>query len=161
MWRYVDVSGRMWTYVDVCGRMLKPINPQELLLAVKRATKQIKEQDQLKELLSERHTLHSEENIILKTNRAQHVVKTSQIIRLQAEGAYTNFVTNKESIFVSKNLKYYEEKLNPHQFLRIHHSHLININAIHKVDKDFVVMSNKGEIPFSLRKKAKLLRIIS
>jgi len=122
--------------VHAIDYLLKPINPQELLPAVTKAMKKIQEKDQLKKFLSARYTLHSEEKIILKTNRAQHVIKTSQIIRLQAEGAYTNFITTKESIFVSKNLKHYEERLNPHQFLRIHQSHLINKDRCKQCDLD-------------------------
>jgi len=143
--------------VHAIDYLLKPINPQELLSAVNRANQHIQDQAQLKEFLAERYTHQIEQKIILKTNREHHIVKINDIIHLKAEGAYTTFVTNEKSIFVSKNLKYYEEKLDSHHFLRIHQSHLININAIKKIKPNRVVMSNEDEVPFSVRKKATLL----
>jgi len=147
--------------VHAIDYLLKPINPEELLMAVNRAVKQAQDQIQLEKLLSEQLTSQVDHKIILKTNRSQHIVKTSQIIRLQAEGAYTTFITTEKSIFVSKNLKYYEEKLNPHQFLRIHQSHLVNIDAINRVNANHVVLSNQEEVPFSVRKRGKLLSVFS
>lgn len=147
--------------VHAIDYLLKPINPQELLVAVNKATQTIRDQAQLKKLLAGGAPKIHEQKIILKTNREHHIVSIHQIIHLKAEGAYTLFITEEKSIFVSKNLKYYEKKLHQYNFLRIHQSHLININAIQKVKSNHVIMINGDKVPFSVRKKAKLLNSIN
>jgi len=61
---------------------------------------------------------------------------------------------------ICRTLKHYEQILTPLGFLRIHKSHLINLESIRKYIKGkggFVLMSNDAELPVSPTKKAELL----
>ncbi len=54
---------------------------------------------------------------------------------------------------VSKVLKEYAEMLEDYGFIRVHKSHLININHLKRIEKNngyFVVMKDKAEVPVSV-----------
>jgi len=59
------------------------------------------------------------------------VLKISDIIMCRADGYCTNFhLTGNRKIISSKNLKQYEDLLPEHNFIRVHHSFLINLNHV-------------------------------
>jgi two-component system LytT family response regulator len=59
------------------------------------------------------------------------VLKIPEIIMCHADGYCTNIVLRgNRKIISSKNLKHYDELLESHNFIRIHHSYLININHV-------------------------------
>jgi two-component system LytT family response regulator len=63
---------------------------------------------------------------------------------------------------VSKNLKEYEDLLGNH-FIRVHNSHLVNVNFITRIDKTdggSIEMSDGINIPVSVRKREKLLEFL-
>lgn len=77
------------------------------------------------------------------------------IIRLQAESNYTRIVLTGKKVFVSaKTLKEYDELLQPHRFLRVHKSHLVNPAHIESYDKQgLLIMSDGAAVEVSRRKK--------
>ncbi len=95
--------------------------------------------------------------IILTTMEGYYPVKIEEIIYCKADDSYTHFfLPDGKHHIVSKQLKEYEDLLEHHNFFRIHKSFLINLNHIEKIlkaDGTSVVMSNKDELPVSLRKK--------
>jgi two-component system LytT family response regulator len=101
--------------------------------------------------------------IVLKTTDDIHIVEVSKIIRCESDGSYTKVhLSGKSQIIVSKNLKEFEELLADFGLLRIHHSHLVNINHIerfHKRSGGLIVMSDGSEIPVSVRRKENLIEL--
>ena len=100
----------------------------------------------------------------LPTANGVKFVKVEDIVRCEADGPYTQvFMNNCERLVVSKNLKIYEELLADNKFLRVHKSHLININYIDKYingDGGSVVMSDGSTVEVSRRKKDELLAMM-
>jgi two-component system LytT family response regulator len=84
-------------------------------------------------------------------------VKVRDIIFCESDGAYTQFhLRSGQQIMTSKNLKEYEDLLNDYDFLRIHHSYLINLREITRYirgDGGQVVLSNSRTLDVSKRKK--------
>jgi two-component system, LytTR family, response regulator len=75
-------------------------------------------------------------NIALPTLDGLLFIKTTDIIRCEANGSYTKFfLNNKETILVSRNLKEFEEMLPKREFFRIHESHIINLPYVKKYIK--------------------------
>jgi len=140
--------------------LLKPVDPAELETAVKRALQNIEREKQYREALSVlQHNLsHTrEQKIVLKTASQRHIVSVRDIVRLEADGAYTLFVTLDDKIFVSRNIKYYQNLLGP-DFFRCHQSHLVHRKYINSLDnKDILHLANGEQIPVSKRLKPKLL----
>ena len=149
--------------------LLKPVDADELIKAVAKLEensrqKQVKDSIHLllenmrdsKHPAGKRIALHSLEKV--------HLVSIEDIIRCESQGAYTIFhLKNKEQILVTKNLKEFEHLLEEHDFIRVHHSHLINFAYIKeyiKKDGGYAVMTDKSEVPVSFRKRAHLLQMI-
>lgn len=142
--------------------LLKPIDPTELDLAIKRAEQKIQNNTAYQELLQTlKDNLNNvDKKIVLKTTNQNHIINTQDIIRLEADGAYTNFITTSKKIITSKNLKYYQEILDDN-FIRSHQSHLINKKHIKGVKNTTIIMSNSDLVPISSRKKAEIAKLIN
>ncbi|MGH2565823.1 MAG: LytR/AlgR family response regulator transcription factor, partial [Ginsengibacter sp.] len=78
-----------------------------------------------------------------------------------AEGAYTNiYLTSGKKFLVSRTLGDIEEMLPPEIFTRIHHSTVVNINAVThyiKTDGGYVVMNTNEKLMVSKARKEVLL----
>ncbi|OFX33148.1 MAG: hypothetical protein A2X08_11335 [Bacteroidetes bacterium GWA2_32_17] len=86
------------------------------------------------------------------------IFNASEIIRCESSRNYTNFIlTNNRIIIASKTLIEFEKKLVKYNcFVRIHKSHLININFIEKylkADGGYVVLKDGTKLPVATRKK--------
>lgn len=69
--------------------------------------------------------------IIVPTMDGNLNIRIDEIIYCQANSNYTHiFLEGKNKICVSKTLKYIESLLPKKRFIRIHQSHLVNINFI-------------------------------
>lgn len=145
--------------------ILKPINPTELLASVNNAiSEDIVEgyEDKFQAFFSNfSRTTPEQKKIVLKTSDKIHVVNINNIIRCEADNAYTTiYINDGTSILVSKSIKSFEELLKSYHFMRIHQSHLINANYIsyfNKQEGGSLMMSDNSTVPVSGQKKALLL----
>jgi len=147
--------------------ILKPINPDDLIDAIKKAIKYINQSDiniQLNNLLQQQSS-NSQKNIILSTLEDMHVIEIENIIRCESDGNYTTFhLNNNEKIMVSKNIKEYADLLDGHNFFRSHQSHLVNLNYFykyHKKDGGYIVLKDNTTVPVSKRKKEALMQSLT
>jgi len=140
--------------------LLKPINPDELKMAVEKV-KKIKEKEIELEKLKTVIEKNKETRITVKTAEQTFVLPINDIIRLEADGSYTTLVTTTNRIIASKNIKYFQNILPEETFLRPHQSHLVNKNFIEKVNKSgSLLLLNNEEIPVSYRKKSIIRKIL-
>lgn len=148
--------------------LLKPIDPIELVASVDKAEKNKKTKDLAEQLSVLQESLQSikstDKKIVLNDSESIHFIKVSEIIRCEADGAYTKFIFSaRKEILVSSTLKEYEDLLVPFGFSRVHNSHIINLNKIVRFDRKdggFLVMENNDVVPISKRKKDELTHII-
>jgi two-component system, LytTR family, response regulator len=92
--------------------------------------------------------------LILPTSQGTHYIPYEGIIRLEADSNYTTIYTTETKITCSRTLKRLEEELPQDLFVRIHASHIINIEHLRLRSKTFVRMSNGDEVKVS-RSKSK------
>lgn len=146
--------------------ILKPIDPDLFVEAVEKVKADLNkftiEKDvRIDELVT---NINSFEKIGLPSIDCIRFVKVSDIVRCEADGNYTKFVlSNNESIIVCKTMKVYEDLLAEYKFIRIHKSHLINVNYVDKYingDGGTVIMSDGSSVEVSRRKKEDLLKLI-
>jgi len=143
--------------------LLKPIDPSDLENAINQAQLRIaSEQAYQEQLKTLKHNLSDQnQKIVLKTTENRFVLSVDDIIRLEADTAYTKFYTRSECIVVSKNLKYYQSLL-PDTFLRCHQSHLVNTKHLIKISKDDVLhLINNHQVPVSVRKRNEIKAFIN
>ncbi len=146
---------------SACDYLLKPIDMDELKLAVNKVLnkkKSVPSMENLQFLIQ--HLKRADENfqkITLPTGNAYEIVNIKDIIRCEADGSYTNFyLADKRKLMISFGLKHYEELLPESDFIRVHHHHLINMNHVLrflKEDGGYAIMSDGSKIEISRRKK--------
>ena len=103
--------------------------------------------------------------IVIKDIDKTYFIKMNDILYCEAEGSYTKFyLSNSEPIFVSRNLRYYEELLAPAGFFRTHHSCLVNPSKIkiydRKTDCGTLILEGGHTVPVSQRKKDFVLQFL-
>jgi two-component system LytT family response regulator len=146
--------------------LLKPIDIGELKAAVEKIilrNDRQNENEKVSQLIRNfNHKLQPK--ITLSTSDGLVFILVEDIIRCEAQGAYTVFYfKNRKSIMVSKNLKEFQILLEDYQFFRIHNSHLINLNEIEKykkADGGSVLMSDGSTISISESRRQEFLNLI-
>ena len=148
--------------------LLKPISRIDLIASVARVEAFRKREDlqqQIQVLQESLSTLkNTDKKIVLKDSESFHFVNVSDIIRCEADGAYTRFViTGNKTILISKVLKEYEELLSEFNFVRVHNSHLVNMRQVIRFDRadgGNLIMVNGNTVPVSGRKRDSLLSML-
>ncbi|MBP2831616.1 response regulator transcription factor [Aquimarina sp. U1-2] len=146
--------------------VLKPYSNQELAQAIAKAKKQIQPNKERLRIL--KNTLSAPEQkpdkISLHTLDKIIIVSLDDIIRCESDSNNTIFyLQDGQKIFVTKTLKYFADMLKSYQFLRVHQSHLVNlqcISAFIKTDGGYLMLKNDENIPVSVRKKNEVMEIL-
>lgn len=146
--------------------ILKPLDINELKKAIQKVEeKKITNEAQkinVHELLK-KIGLQNKKIEIVNNDRVIYI-KLSDIIRFEAEGNYVRIITTTgESLFVAKKLKDYHLMLENHDFFRVHHSYLINLNYVKSIfTKDLmIVMSDNKVVPLSRKRKEEFFNLMS
>lgn len=137
--------------------LLKPINIDEFKIAIAKAKEKIEVKKQnlnIENLLQYLKSGNREvPKIALPTLKEIMYVKVTDIIRCEAANSYTTFyLQNNEQVLVCKTLKEFAELLKPHNFIRTHQSHLVNINSIKSYlseDGGTLLLNNLQKVPIS------------
>jgi two-component system LytT family response regulator len=102
------------------------------------------------------------QSITLSTSDGLEFIALPDIVHIEANGPYSIFnLKHDKKIMVSKNLKEYEGLLCDFHFMRIHNSHIINLNEVKKMlktDGGYAVMSNGAQLIISPKKKDEFLK---
>jgi two-component system LytT family response regulator len=146
--------------------LLKPINPEELTDAVKRAETLVQEHlnSQLQTLEENLKTeiLHKKK-VVLKTLDNIYLVDLQSITHCESDGCYTYInTTNGDRILISKTLREFDDMFNECGFYRIHKSYLINLSQIKRFEKHeggYIILNNDCRIPVASRKREELLEL--
>ncbi len=142
--------------------LLKPIDGEQLTDAMEKVNQKRSTLPRIQSLIENtKYPENSFKQLTIPTMEGFLFVKPDEIIRMEADGRYTMiFLENKEKILASKNLGEFEEIISEAHFLRIHHSHIVNLSHIRKYirgDGGKVVMSDQSVIDVSRRKKDEVL----
>ncbi|MGS2725755.1 LytR/AlgR family response regulator transcription factor [Psychroserpens sp. BH13MA-6] len=146
--------------------VLKPYSNEELSTAIERAKQHIQPSKERLEILKE--TLSAPEKkpdkISLHTLDKIIIVSLDDIVRCESDSNNTMFyLENGQKIFVTKTLKYFADLLKPCGFIRVHQSHLVNmqcISAFIKTDGGYLMLKNGENVPVSVRKKTEVIEVL-
>ncbi|HRG89740.1 MAG TPA: LytTR family DNA-binding domain-containing protein [Chitinophagales bacterium] len=150
---------------SACDYILKPIDINDLVNAVEKATARITQKNEsyfLKKMLDSRQPAETDKKMALPTLQGMVFVKLSDIIYCEAEGSYTWFhFIDGSKILIAKNIGEYDDLLTDRGFIRVHHSRVINYNHVvefRKGNSPTLIMSNGASIPVSHRKRDILMQ---
>ena len=147
--------------------LLKPVNEFDFKAAVSRALEDLKRQASELELENLFSSWYQKEHkrIVLRTQQDIHVVEVSEIIRCEADNAYTTFyLRGGETVVISRGIGEYAEMLIPFGFVVPHQSHLVNLNFVKKLDKrdgGFLLLKDKTQVPVSVRRRQALIDLLN
>lgn len=128
--------------------LLKPISIEELIVAVNKVQHQIMNHEifnRNKIIVENFHESKPEkQQVILPTLEGFEVVKMEEIVRLRGNGNFTDlYLNNGNKKMVCRFLKHFSEIL-PLPFIRVHKSHIINMNCVKSYNKGGIVTLNDG-----------------
>lgn len=143
--------------------LLKPISIEELIIAVNKVQQQIATQELFNrnQIIVEnfREPKPEKQQVILPTMEGFEVVKMEDIIRLRGNGNFTDLhLSNGQKKMACRFLKHFDEIL-PLPFLRVHKSHIVNLNFVKKYNKGgYLTLDDDSEIEVSPTYKEEFLK---
>ena len=145
--------------------ILKPVSIDELISSVekiKRKKEKNQTENHTKILLENINTANiQQQKIVLPLQDGFEVVSVKDIIHCNAHDNFTDFYfIEKSKMMICRTLKFYEELLSDSGFIRVHKSHLINLNHVVKYTKGKggqLTMTNGSVIDVSPNKKEELM----
>lgn len=143
--------------------LLKPISIEELIVAVNKVQHQIMNHEifNRNKIIVENfyESKPEKQQVILPTLEGFEVVKMEEIVRLRGNGNFTDlYLNNGSKKMVCRFLKHFSEIL-PLPFIRVHKSHIININCVKSYNKGGIITLNDGaEIEVSSTYKEEFLK---
>jgi two-component system, LytTR family, response regulator len=143
--------------------LLKPISIEELIVAVNKVQQHIinNELFNRNKIIVDnfREPKPEKQQVILPTLEGFEVVKMEEIVRLRGNGNFTDlYLNNGNKKMVCRFLKHFSEIL-PLPFIRVHKSHIINLNYVKMYNKGgFITMNDASEIEISPTYKEEFLK---
>ncbi len=101
--------------------------------------------------------------LVISTVSGFEFIKLDSVFYLKSKGCYTTFFLSDNKQKVStKNLGYFEKRLSKYQFLRIHHSAIININKVfsYKNNESKILLTDNTYLPVSRTQKNSLITLL-
>lgn len=146
--------------------LLKPIDPEELVNAVRRAETLIQEHfnSQLQALEENLRTeLRQKKKIVLRTQENVHLVELQHITFCESDGSYTFINTiGGDRILITRTLKEFDDMFCDSGFYRVHKSYLVNMTHVKRFEKHeggYIILNNGQKIPVASRKREELLEL--
>lgn len=149
--------------------LLKPVDKDELRLAVDRAKERISNRhhtspEQMENFFHSIHNQHNIQNkIAVPTADGFEIIELGDILYCQSNSSYTYFyLAQKRKLISSYPLKQYDEILSERNFFRAHKSFLVNLSHVklyRKGEGGTIVMTDGQEIEVSRRNKEALMKI--
>ena len=104
-------------------------------------------------------TINVNQIIVLSTCKGTVVIPAEQIIRIQSLSNYSKlFFNDGKTLVASKILGWFEEQNSLCSFVRVHRTHLVNINYIKSYKAGTLFLQNGEVIAVAKRKKACLAK---
>ncbi|WP_435353620.1 LytR/AlgR family response regulator transcription factor [Emticicia sp. SJ17W-69] len=103
------------------------------------------------------------EIVTVKDGGRIQLLKTADLIYIEADGNYISLHTEKSKYLLSETLAHFETRLNPKTFVRIHRSTIVNLNFIKEIQSHFngdysVILKNAKVLRMSRNFKDNLIR---
>jgi len=146
--------------------LLKPIDIEDLEKAINKA--KVKHANKaepldLKNLISELN-MHNANKIPFNVKDSVEYINKNEIIRLESDSNYTyvHFI-NGRRLTIAKTIGEFEPLLcyNESNFMRVHQSHIVNLNHVIKYLKDnggIIITKDNCEVPLSKNKRDDFIR---
>ncbi|MGE5519970.1 MAG: LytR/AlgR family response regulator transcription factor [Candidatus Dadabacteria bacterium] len=157
-------------HLSAIDYLLKPVEGDEIVRVINKIRKDMEKEQgnlasrlvHLEELLMQNNS--SELRIGIGMSDRIVFVNISDIMYCEASGSYTKvYLQDGRKMIASRSLGDFELQLAVHNFLRIHHSSLINLNWVKEFQRNdggYVIMENGVKLEVSQRKRKDFLEAV-
>jgi len=141
--------------------LLKPFSKERLLAAIEKVKQRIQNEDnndeKLEELTNSRPGEDFIDRIVVKDRHKIHIITVDQIRYIESLDDYVMIYTNDGRHMKQKTMKYFENNLDPKDFIRIHRSYIVqveNIAEIQQYEKEsyVVILKDKDKTKLKVSK---------
>ena len=147
--------------------LLKPVSSRELdktLQRIKNRNVKLQSTELINIIKALKHEGLKSVRVPFPTLKGVEFYSVDEIIHCKADSNYTEiYTTNGKKVVISKTLKSIEYMLDNPSFLRVHQSHLINLDYLTSYIKEeggYLKMSNNNIVPLSRSKRASFFELI-
>ncbi|MCX8011187.1 MAG: response regulator [Ignavibacteria bacterium] len=156
--------------VNAVDYLLKPFSEQRFKEAINKALFYLKNKKQqinkVTELISNLdESKEVLERVVVKTGNKISIIPTEKILWIEAQDDYVLLNTEDGKFLKQKTMKYFEDKLDPKEYIRIHRSFIVKVSFIKQIElmqKETynVVLKNGVKLPVSKSGYLKLQNIL-
>ncbi len=124
---------------NTCDYLLKPINRERFRKAVEKALKLLEKGEtkpsDIDNLIGQGITRNQYlERIVIRSATNIHMVQCENILCIEASDDYVIIHTVTDQQVKKQTLSFYEQKLDPDHFARVHRSFIVNLSAIVRIE---------------------------
>ncbi len=128
--------------LDVVDYLLKPFSFQRFVKAVSKLSltdQEVKESNDSQAPASK--------SLFLKSGHEYIKIDIDQISHINSDADYTDIYYADKKLISSEPLKYWEETLKDHEFIRVHKSHIVNLRMVEKISRNEIHLLTKARVP--------------
>lgn len=118
--------------------LLKPFPKDRLLLAIDRAIEKINGSQQEEtpiDKLTEKPESEFIERVVVKDKSKIHIIPSEHVRYIESLDDYVMIFTKEKRFVKQKTMRYFEENLNPKEFVRIHRSFIVKVDEIAEIQQ--------------------------
>jgi len=125
--------------VNAADYLLKPFSEERFEESLGKARILLVNKTQHRETVKEliKHTQQTTEyleRIVVKDGSKIHIIPADSVSYIEAQDDYVMIHSKEGNLLKQKTMKYFEEHLDPEDFLRIHRSYIVSISRIKKIE---------------------------
>jgi len=156
--------------VNAADYLLKPYSRERFKAALDNALQMVKSKQPQKQVLQNLVNYRDDtreylERVLVKTNSKIIIIPVDQLFWLEAQDDYVMLHCRHGDFLKQQTMRYFESKLDPGEFTRIHRSHLVKISSIKHIETSGresyrVILTSGKSLPVSKTGHAKLKQIL-
>jgi two-component system LytT family response regulator len=136
--------------VNAVDYLLKPIEQERFSQAMQKLPTKLNDKVITSQLLQSAALNPSQTNrVVVKQNGIIKIIPVQDIHYIEADDDQVKISTAEASFYKNKTMGFFEQTLNPSQFIRIHRSYIINLSQVTRIElkeKDSYVVLLKSDI---------------
>jgi two-component system LytT family response regulator len=110
-------------------------------------------------------TAAQQNRVVVKTGSKVKIIPVHDIQYLEADDDYVKIITAEGPFLKNKTMNFYEQSLDPQQFVLVHRSYNVHINQITKIEPyqketHLAILRNGAQIPVSKTGYVKLKSLL-
>ncbi|NBC81752.1 MAG: response regulator [Bacteroidetes bacterium] len=113
--------------------LLKPFSKERMGTAIEKAVQKIENKqpskEKIRELVNQPITEHIE-RVVVKSGTRINVIPVTKISYFEAQDDYVMLYTSEGKHLKQATMKYFEDHLNPDDFVRVHRSYIVRIDQV-------------------------------